>query len=300
MRHSRLYTAGNVARILRTERRSMLALLATYSRLKLEEFWSGRQRADGIKSTRILDMPVSFFDYYWLVEMFEEIFVRQHYFFEAETSRPLIIDVGSNIGLAILFFKRLYPAARVIGFEPDPDAFEVLTRNITENRLEGVQVLNEAVHGGRDRIYLYSDPGTAASPQTSTRSERIGSRRREVPATRLSDHISGPVDFLKLDVEGAETVVIEDLERASALQAIARMAIEYHHHIAPDDDGLGGMLAALERSGFGYQLEARLERSPGAHERHFQNVLIHAYRKDAVRAPSRSRTNAQGPTGVDE
>ena len=290
MRHSKLYTAGNVARILRTERRSMLPLLATYSRLKLEELSSGRQRTAGIKRTKILGMPVSFFDYYWLVEMFEEIFVRQHYYFEAETSTPVIIDVGSNIGLAILFFKRLYPASTVIGFEPDPDAYEVLTRNIADNRLEGVQVLNEAVHGGSDRVYLYSDPGTPGSPQMSMRSERISGRRRAVSATRLSNHISGRVDFLKLDVEGAEAVVIEDLERAARLQAIARMAIEYHHHIDPDDDALGSMLAALERSGFGYQLEARLDRSPGSRIRHFQNVLVHAYRKDAEPASTGSRT----------
>jgi FkbM family methyltransferase len=288
MRHSKLYTAGNVARILRTERRSMPPLLAAYSRLKLEEFLFGRQRADGIKRTRILEMQVSFFDYYWLVEMFEEIFVRQQYYFEAETSKPLIIDVGSNIGLAILFFKRLYPASLVIGFEPDPHAFEALTRNITDNRLEGVQVRNEAVHGGSDCVYLYGDPKTPGSPQMSTRSERVGGRGRAVPATRLSNHISGTVDFLKLDVEGAEALVVEDLERAFRLQAIRRMAVEYHHHIDPDDDAFGSMLAVLERSGFGYQLEARLDHAPGSRIRQLQNVLVHAYRKDAAPAPTRS------------
>ena len=88
------------------------------------------------------------------------------------------------------------------------------------------------------------------------------------------------VDFLKVDVEGAEQIVIEDMERAGKLESIARMAVEYHHHVDPDDDALGGMLDALERSGFGYQLEARLDRSPGSRTRHFQNLLVHAYRKD--------------------
>jgi FkbM family methyltransferase len=280
MRHSKLHTAGNVAWILKTDRRGALPLLAAYSRLKLEELAAARQPRDRIKRTRILDMHVSFFDYYWLVEMFEEIFLRNHYYFESKNSQPVIVDVGSNIGLAILFFKRLYPASTVIGFEPDPDAFEVLTRNIAENRLAGVQVLNEAAHGGSDRVNLYGG-STPGSPQMSTRSERIGGRGRPVPATRLSDHISGTVDFLKVDVEGAEQIVIEDLERAGKLEAIARMAVEYHHHVDPDDDALGRMLTALERSGFGYQLEARLDRSPGSRARQFQNVLVHAYRKDA-------------------
>jgi FkbM family methyltransferase len=280
MRHSKLHTAGNVAAILRTKRKGAVSLLAAYSRLKLEELLVGRREMNGIRKTRILEMHVSFFDYFWLVEMFEEIFVREHYYFEAETREPVIVDVGSNIGLAILFFKRLYPASRVIGYEPDPDAFRVLTRNISENRLDGVQVVNEAVHDRSDTVYLYGDPATPGSPQMSTRKERIGGRARAVPATRLSDHINGPVDFLKLDVEGAETVVIQDLERASKLQVIKRMAVEFHHHVDPDDDALSGMLATLERSGFGYQLEARLDASPGSRTRHFQNVLVHAYRKD--------------------
>jgi FkbM family methyltransferase len=279
MRHSKLYTVGNLAWILKTDRSEAASLLAAYSRLKLEELVSSLRRRDGMKRTRILDMHVSFFDHYWLVEMFEEIFVRKHYYFESSNPRPVIVDVGSNIGLAILFFKRLYPASTVVGFEPDPDAFAALERNIAENRLAGVRVLNEAVHGGSDRVYLYGDPGTPGSPQMSTRSDRVGGRKRPVRATRLSDHITGAVDFLKIDVEGAEQTVVHELERAGKLASISQIAVEYHHHVDPDEDALGRMLAALERSGFGYQLEARLDRSPGSRTRHFQNVLVHAYRK---------------------
>jgi FkbM family methyltransferase len=281
MRHSFLHTLGNVVWVARSEREGAIPLLRTYSRLKAEELISGRDSHGGLKRTTILGMPVTFFDYYWLVEMFEEIFLRNHYYFESETAEPVILDVGSNIGLAILFFKKLFPGSTVIGFEPDPEAFDVLTKNVRENRLDRVHALNQAVDDGSDSVYLYGDRTTPGSPQMSTRSERIAGTARAVAATRLSDHVDERVDFLKLDVEGAEQVVIQELEEAGKLERVRRMAIEYHHHLDPDEDALSRMLATLEQRGFGYQLEARLDRAPGSRPRHFQNILVHAYGKEA-------------------
>jgi FkbM family methyltransferase len=222
--------------------------------------------------------------------MFEEIFLRGQYRFESQNPRPVIIDVGSNIGLSILFFKRLFPDAKVIGFEPDPETFEVLTMNVRNNQLDDVVLLNEAVHDGRASVDLYGDPDVPGSPQESTRSEKMVDRTRTVRATRLSEHVVGPVDFLKLDVEGAERVVVDELEKSGRLPLVDRMAIEYHHHLDPDEDALSEILLALERSGFGYQLEARLGVSAGSCARGYQNVLVHAYRKGVTPAqPSDGR-----------
>jgi FkbM family methyltransferase len=289
MRHSKLHTAGNVAWVVKNERKDAVPLLAAYARLKMQELVTARLAAHPVRRTTILGMNVSFFDHYWLVEMFEEIFLRKHYHFHSENPSPLIVDVGSNIGLAILFFKRLYPASRVIGFEPDPVTFAVLRQNVSENRLDGVQLVNEAVHDGSEWVHLYADRDTPGSPQATTRSERVvGARSERVRATQLSRHLMEPVDFLKVDVEGAEGILIDDLDRTGKLSLVGRMAVEYHHHLDPNEDALAGMLAALERSGFGYQLEARLAGSVPSPARHYQNVLILAYRKGA---PSVSRSS---------
>jgi FkbM family methyltransferase len=287
MHHSILHTAGNVVWVARHEGRSAVPLLSTYCRLKMRELLAADAGSVVVKRTRILDIDVGFFDYYWLVEMYEEIFLRKQYYFESKNPTPMIVDVGSNIGLAILFFKRLFPGAQVLAFEPDPETFEVLARNVSENRLDGVRLLNEAVYDGSESVFLYGDRGTPGSPQRSLRSERMAGVRREVPATRLSQHVTRPVDFLKIDIEGAERVVIDDLERSGKLRLVKTMAIEYHHHLDADEDSLSGLLAALERNSFGYQLEARLAGSAGSRERYYQNVLIHAYAKEAHSSASR-------------
>ena len=43
-------------------------------------------------------------------------FIHQIYHFESGRKDPFIIDGGSNIGVSILYFKQLYPAARIVGF----------------------------------------------------------------------------------------------------------------------------------------------------------------------------------------
>jgi hypothetical protein len=100
---------------------------------------------------------------------------------------------------------------------------------------------------------------------------------RKVTSASLSRLIDGPVDFLKMDIEGAELRVLRDLEVHRKLHLVREMVIEYHHHIEPAADHLSEVLQLLERSGFGYQLAC----DPMHFFKlgHFQDVLIRAYRK---------------------
>ena len=41
---------------------------------------------------------------------------------------PLILDVGANLGSSVAFYRRLFPNARVIAFEPDPETFRRLSQ----------------------------------------------------------------------------------------------------------------------------------------------------------------------------
>lgn len=279
MRHSLLHTAGNVVWAARNERCHALPLLTTYARLKLGELTASGSTATEVRRTTVLGRTVSFFDWYWLIEMYEEIFLRSQYRFEAVSSTPLVIDVGSNIGLSILYFKGLFPEARIVGFEPDPEAFSVLSENVRENGLQDVELVNEAVYDGAESVVLHGDPATPGSPQASTREGRLSGVEKVVSATRLSERITERVDYLKLDVEGAECVVISELEKSGKLELVDRMSIEYHHHVRAGEDRLSELLSTLERSDFGYELYARL--SVGAPVGQFQNVMVHAYRKSA-------------------
>ena len=116
--------------------------------------------------------------------------------------------------------------------------------------------------------------------------EREGQPQRgtEVQVVRLSKYIDRPVDLLKIDVEGAEGMVLEDLAAAKKLVMVKQMIIEYHHHLRKDVDALSKFLRILEDHGFGYQIEtsrsafARVAHPPNE-KMAYQDVAIFAYRK---------------------
>src|SRR6266536_970073 len=60
-------------------------------------------------------------------------------FFQAQNDHPTILDCGSY-GMSVLFFKTLYPGARIIGFEPDPLTFKILSQNVAQNDLKDVEL----------------------------------------------------------------------------------------------------------------------------------------------------------------
>jgi hypothetical protein len=97
---------------------------------------------------------------------------------------------------------------------------------------------------------------------------------------RLSSFITDEVDLVKLDVEGAEWGVLEDLVGSGAAGRVRRMIIEYHHHIERREDALGDFLNLLVRGGFGYQIGAYYNAPVNeAAEPAYQDVQIHAYRR---------------------
>ena len=188
MRHSLLHTAGNVVWAARAERTGALPLLTTYARLKAEAVLSAG-REGRTRRTTVLGMPVTFFDYYWLLEMYEEIFLRKQYQFEPESQEPVILDAGSNIGLAILFFKWVFPRATVVGFEPDPEAFELLTRNVSENRLEGVRPQPGALRRREESTSTAIVRRRARRRRSRRAAAGLPEASEQVPATRLSEHL---------------------------------------------------------------------------------------------------------------
>jgi FkbM family methyltransferase len=225
----------------------------------------------------ILDFQVSAYSLELLDYLFKELFVDLDYYFETGQSSPFIIDCGSNIGMSILFFKSLYPGSSVVGIEPSPDSFALLRRNIEANKLNNVIIHQSAVGAVAGEVSFFRgvQPG---SLMASTNAHRASGAEEKVAQMRLSSLIDREVDFLKLDVEGAEDGVMADLFASGRLRNIAQMVVEYHHNVNGKEGRFSSFLAQLEEAGFGYQLRCALSprRTPGQ----MQDVLVYAYRKD--------------------
>ncbi len=221
-----------------------------------------------------MGFQVAHFDRQTLHYLYREIFARQHYYFHAQNETPVILDCGANVGMASLYFKWLYPKARVRAFEPDPATFQLLKQNITRNKLD-VETHNCAVWDENAEVDFFVDTRNPGALLMSTDASRLNSQSIRVPARRLSDFVQGTVDFVKLDVEGAEHRVLSDLVQGGKIRAIRQMVIEYHHRIGRQKSCLAEFLLMLEHSGFEYQIHATLY--PVTSRDTFQDLLIAAY-----------------------
>ena len=226
----------------------------------------------------VAGFKVRYLEAEWMRYLYREVFAEREYWFATENPRPVILDCGSNIGMAILFFKSLYPDAEIVAFEPAPWACEAIEETIRANALQGIALHNAALAEEEGTLDLYHDPKHPGSAVMSVYHDRMPGESVRVPAVRLSRYITKPVDFLKLDVEGSELPVLRDLVTSGAIAKIRQMVIEFHHHMRPAEDHLSDCLSILEQHGFGYQLTAGPVYTPITRGQ-FQDVLVHAYLK---------------------
>jgi hypothetical protein len=85
----------------------------------------------------------------------------------------------------------------------------------------------------------------------------------EVPCVRLQDYLTEPVDFLKMNIEGAEWEVLRDSE--DRLRWVRNVVIEYHH-LPGLPRTLHEILGLLHRTGFEYVVsDFNVETYGGAH-----------------------------------
>lgn len=182
--------------------------------------------------------------------LYKDIFENRIYHFDAQRPDPLILDCGSNIGMSILYYKQEYPAARIVGFEPEPVIFRYLQENMTSNLISDVCLVQAAIAGREGNLAFHSD-GKYASylVQDPSTPVPLGWTECRVPCMRLRSYLTEPVDFLKLNIEGAEWETIADSE--DCLRQVREMVIEYHH-LPGLPRTLHKILDVLDRQGFEY------------------------------------------------
>jgi len=161
-----------------------------------------------------------------------EVWGEDCYYTEFATDKPVIIDAGAHIGVTTLYYKRLYPEARIVALEPQPETVIILNKNIWENQLEGVEVEQIALSNkeGEETFYFdrtkdkwYSTAGfTKGAWNEEQESEQIMVKTR-----RLSEYLEKyQPDLVKLDIEGAEGKVLREAQ--DKLRLCPHYLVEFH------------------------------------------------------------------------
>ena len=216
--------------------------------LVLKRFLLGRIPGIDESTAKFLGYYVKvgkFGDFYWT---FMEVFIEEDYMFSTETSQPSIIDCGGNIGISTLYFKWLYPDSVVTVFEPESHNIELIRYNIQKNNLSNVNLVEVAV-GAEEGELMLSGSGRASTIRPDRTSVDISENNQKVVVKVLSGYIDGTVDFLKMDIEGAEDDVINELIDSKKIRMITALTFEYHRRENESPSRFINLCDSLEKSG---------------------------------------------------
>lgn len=162
--------------------------------------------------------------------------VRRHATWEADvirligdTVRPgmTVADVGANVGFHTVVLAQLVgEGGRVHAFEPFPQTVDLLRANVWRHGCGNVLVHAQAVSDRAGTVHISPDPAGRSGA-------KLAPAGIEVRAVRLDDVLDAvPLGFLKVDVEGAEPLVLKGavrlLEASTALVAIVEFRRETH------------------------------------------------------------------------
>lgn len=204
-------------------------------------------------STDLLGKSVRLVDSASFLSAYQQIFERELYCFSTSRENPKIVDCGANIGLCILYWKQLYPTAQITAFEPDPKVFETLVWNCKHWELTNVELINKAVWSSETELPFWEEGADAG--RLLENSELDDKSSITVLTANLRDYLQDKVDFLKLDIEGAETEVL--LHCADCLDRISHLFVEYHSFV-DKAQGIGDILCVLRDADFRIHIQPEL------------------------------------------
>lgn len=159
----------------------------------------------------------------------EELLLIEKYF----PSGGVFCDIGSNVGNHSVFVGKFLNPSKIVLFEPNPAACDILKRNIALNHLEAVSDLSCVEFGLSDEDSVgnaidYPDNNLGAGRVVS-KNDGAGIRLR--PG---DDILPKKVDFLKIDVEGMELNVLSGLQETlsnSRPDILIEVVIDTYHDV---------------------------------------------------------------------
>ena len=140
----------------------------------------------------------------------------------------VVVDMGAHIGAFAVRAARLAHHGQVYAYEAASKNYALLSENRQLNGLKNLYIENSAISDRRGKLPLYTPANNSILGSLMQETSRY---KEMVQATTFSDiiaeHAIEQIDFLKVDVEGAEFDILFDCSD-DTLAKIRRMVIEYH------------------------------------------------------------------------
>ena len=137
-------------------------------------------------------------------------------------------DVGANIGYFSLEFARLVgDEGKVLSFEPHPEIFQVLQRNVKRNKYPNIKLRNQACGSSHGETKLFFSTENEGNHKIIENSNSNNFALTEVVtlSTFLNEYSPS---LIKMDIEGAELLALQGLGQENLKKLDIDFVIEYH------------------------------------------------------------------------
>jgi FkbM family methyltransferase len=167
------------------------------------------------------------------VSLCREIFLNNAY--DSDFAEPprsvsrVIIDAGANIGLSAVFYANRFTNARIIAIEPEPSNYEMLKRNTAP--YPNITPVHAALWKEDGALRLFDTGGGNTAFQVGETNQLSATEERGVVQAitleKLMEQFGiAHIDYLKMDVEGAEKEIFE--HATPWIDRVATIGVELH------------------------------------------------------------------------
>jgi FkbM family methyltransferase len=203
---------------------------------------------------------------------------------ETETCKKFIkpgmtvIDIGANIGYFSCLFARLVGSGgKVISFEPEPDNFKWLNKNIQENHYSCIEANNLALADKEGSLDLYV--GEVSQTTSSFIEDNIVYENHvdkvPVKTAKLDDFLEqqavDSVDFIKIDVQGFEETVFRGAQKTLSSAHISMIMEFWPYGLKKAGTNVDQLLSTLE--GFNFSIYKLDEKNADLHKTSREEIM---------------------------
>jgi FkbM family methyltransferase len=129
----------------------------------------------------------------------------------------IVVDAGASAsGIATIYFSKMVgDTGKVIALEPDKNNFKILEQNLRMNDIKNVIVINKGLWRNEETLSFNSEMGESSSVLFNNENANASGKQIKIDCVDL-DHLLAElgvqrVDFIKMDIEGAEIEALEGM-----------------------------------------------------------------------------------------
>jgi FkbM family methyltransferase len=191
------------------------------------------------KQINVDGMSLSVPDMTSFIGGYKEIFVDKIY--DVPDKGMRILDLGANIGISCLRFKLIDPKSTIVAYEADSKIFKHLSVNTKKHK--GIVLHNKAVFN-KDCTLSFNHEGSDGGRVDNN--PKVGMSVKAKGIKKILEE-EGPFDYIKMDIEGSESVVISECR--GLLEQTKYFFCEYHS-FEHEEQKLNDILSILRKEGF--------------------------------------------------